>query len=192
MDIGGINICPTKCCYKRMKLTKKKIIVLIVLLVSLFPLFCVFVYFVQLNVVMISADKDVESQLKIYLYQQRDKVYRQGDRLCEYERRELFNENGTFFMFRQDYGEHRFLLKHDSAYGCYGFFKLRAWYDMFIRLHFYKSGDKVCCDVSQWSTFNMYLNNDRELIHHEKWTIYLDGDVSLKKELDDFACVDED
>lgn len=175
-----------------MKLTKKKIIVLIALWVSFFPLFCVFVYFVPLNVVMISVDKEVESQLKIYLYQQRDKVYRQGDRLCEYERRELFNENGTFFMFRQEYGEHRFLMKHDSSYGVYGFFKLRTWYDMFIRLHFYKSGDKVCCDVSQWSTFNMYLNNDRELIHHEKWTIYLDGDVSLKKELDDFACVDED
>ena len=175
-----------------MKLTKKKIIVLIALWVSFFPLFCVFVYFVPLNVVWISADKEVESQLKIYLYQQRDKVYRQGDRSCEYERRELFNENGTFFMFRQEYGEHRFLMKHDSSYGCYGFFKLRAWYDMFIRLHFYKSGDKVCCDVSQWSCFHFYQDPDSDVFHHEKRTICLEGDDSLKKELDDFACVDED
>ena len=53
-----------------MKLTKKKkIVLLLVFLASLFPLFMVFVYFVPLNVVWISADKEVESQLKIYLYQ---------------------------------------------------------------------------------------------------------------------------
>ena len=182
-----------------MKLTKKKIIVLIVLLASLFPLFLVFVYFVPLNVVWIRADKELESQLKIYLYQEREMTPSQLRQYCKehrtpcyYERRELYNGEGSFFLFRQEYGEHRFLLKHDSAYRVCGFFKLRAWYDMFIRLHFYKSDDKVYCDFSQWSTFNMYLNNDRELIHHEKWTICLDGDVSLKKELDDFACVDED
>ncbi|MBO7608210.1 MAG: hypothetical protein J6T28_11455 [Paludibacteraceae bacterium] len=173
-----------------MKLTKKKIIVLIALLVSLFPLYCVFVYFVPLNVVWISVDKEVESQLKIYLYQQRDKPSRLRNRWCDYERRELFNGEGSFFMFRQEYGEHRFLLKHDSAYGCYGFFKLRAWYDMFIRLHFYKSGDKVCCDFSQWSTFNMYINKNRDLFQHMKGTICLEGDDSLKKKLDDYACED--
>ena len=173
-----------------MKLTKKKILVLIVLLVSLFPLFCVFVYFVPLNVVWISVDKELENQLQIYLYQGREKPSRLRNRLCEYERRELFNENGTFFMFRQEYGEHRFLLKHDSAYGCYGFFKLRAWYDMFILLHFYKSGDKVCCDFSQWSTFNMYINKNRDLFQHMKGTICLEGDDSLKKKLDDYACED--
>lgn len=190
MDIGGINICPTKCCYKRMKLTKKKIIVLIVLLVSLFPLYCVFVYFVPLNVVWISVDNELENQLQIYLYQGREKPSRLRNRWCDYERRELFNGKGSFFMFRQEYGEHRFLLKHDSAYGCYGFFKLRAWYDMFIRLHFYKSGDKVCCDFSQWSTFNMYINKNRDLFQHMKGTICLEGDDSLKKKLDDYACED--
>ena len=173
-----------------MKLTKKKIIVLIVLLVSLFPLYCVFVYFVPLNVVWISVDNELENQLQIYLYQGREKPSRLRNRWCDYERRELFNGKGSFFMFRQEYGEHRFLLKHDSAYGCYGFFKLRAWYDMFIRLHFYKSGDKVCCDFSQWSTFNMYINKNRDLFQHMKGTICLEGDDSLKKKLDDYACED--
>ena len=79
-----------------MKLTKKKIIVLIALLASLFPLFLVFVYFVPLNVVWISVDKELESQLKIYLYQEREmtpsqlRQYRKEHRTpCYYERREL-------------------------------------------------------------------------------------------------------
>ncbi len=185
-----------------MKLTKKKsIVLLLVFLASLFPMFIAFVYFVPLNVVWISADKELESHLKIYLYQGTEmtvsqyRQYRQEHhKSCCYDRRELFNGEGSIFLFREEYGEHRFLMKHDSAYGVCGFFKFRAWYDMFIRFHFYKSDDKVYCDVSQWSWFHPFFfmpDHYYKGFHHEKGTICLDGDVSLKKKLDDYACEDD-
>lgn len=94
-----------------MKLTKKKIIVLIALLASLFPLFLVFVYFVPLNVVWISADKELESQLKIYLYQEREmtpsqlRQYRKEHRTpCYYENVNCITVKVPFFCSDRNMG----------------------------------------------------------------------------------------
>lgn len=151
--------------------TKQRIVV--TLCATLLPLsmICI-IYFVPCNVVWVTGDETLKKELKIDLYQQTDLC-------CGYERREVYTGNGSIFMIRDEYGEHRFLMKHESCCETYGFFKIRAWYDMFIRLHFYSSGGKTYCDVSHWTGLERYQT-----------TICVDGDSSKQTHLDEFICAE--
>ncbi|MCQ2211262.1 MAG: hypothetical protein MJZ34_13340 [Paludibacteraceae bacterium] len=151
------------------KLKNKNRIKLFVLCMF-FPFMACAYYFVPFDIVWITGDEALRKELTINLYQQ-------SDLCCGYERQEAYTGNESIFMIRQEYGEHRFLMKYDSYYQVFGFFKFRAWYDMFLRFHFYSSEGKVYCDVYHLMGLDW-----------EKRTICIDGDSGLEKYLDEFVC----
>ena len=96
-------------------INKNKIILFSGATFAFLLLACVY-YFVPFNVVWVTGDDTLRRELKIDLYQQTDLC-------CGYERVEVYSGSGSIFMIHQEYGEHRFLLKYESYYEKFGFFK---------------------------------------------------------------------
>lgn len=152
------------------KLKNKNRIKFLFCAILFFPFMVCAYYFVPFNIVWITGDEALRKELTINLYQE-------SDLCCGHERQKVYTGNESIFMIRQKYGEHCFLMKYDSYYQVFGFFKVRAWYDMFLRFHFYSSEDKVYCDVYHL----MGLDRDKR-------TICIDGDSALEKDCDEFVC----